>query len=157
MANIVRSPAAEKLFVHGLRQRGVVDEFIVDSAGTTPGFAGRQPHPVMTRIAASRGIDNTGVSRTITLQDFERFDMILVMDCWNYEDLMELASRDEHRRKIHYLREFDPGHNADLEIEDPITGTPADFETAFNVIQASVEGLLDTLLEEGHRPEYRNP
>ncbi len=157
MANIVRSPAAENLFNHAVRQRGFGEDFVVDSAGTTPGFSGRRPHPVMTRIAASRGIENTGLSRTFTPRDFERFDMILVMDRWNYEDLAGMADHSEHRQKIHYLREFDTDHTGgDLEIEDPITGTPADFEAAFDVIRACVEGLLVYLLDEGNQPGVRS-
>ncbi len=83
--------------------------------------------------------------------------MILVMDRWNYEDLANMADHTEHRQKIRYLREFNTDHDGrDLEIEDPITGTPADFETAFDMIQASVEGLLDYLLDEGNQPRARS-
>jgi protein-tyrosine phosphatase len=34
LGNICRSPLAEGLFIHLARERGVLDRFVVDSAGT---------------------------------------------------------------------------------------------------------------------------
>ena len=44
LGNICRSPAAEGVFKHMLRQRGITDRFEVDSAGTYGGHAGECVH-----------------------------------------------------------------------------------------------------------------
>jgi protein-tyrosine phosphatase len=145
MANIVRSPAAESLCKHALAEQGLEDGYIIDSAGSTPGFAGQLPHPIMTRLAASIGVVNEGISRTLTRQDLEDFDLILVMDKNNFEDTIALARGKDLRDKIHYLREFDPDNPDNLDISDPIMGTAADFAETFQIIHASVNGLVDYL------------
>ena len=43
LGNICRSPAAEGVFKHMLRQRGITGRFEVDSAGTYGGHAGELP------------------------------------------------------------------------------------------------------------------
>lgn len=45
LGNICRSPAAEGVFKHMLRQRGITGRFEVDSAGTYGGHAGELPDP----------------------------------------------------------------------------------------------------------------
>ena len=47
LGNICRSPAAEGVFKHMLRQRGITGRFEVDSAGTYGGHAGELPDPRM--------------------------------------------------------------------------------------------------------------
>lgn len=47
LGNICRSPAAEGVFKHMLRQRGITGRFEVDSAGTYSGHAGELPDPRM--------------------------------------------------------------------------------------------------------------
>ncbi|MBN1264798.1 MAG: low molecular weight phosphotyrosine protein phosphatase [Anaerolineales bacterium] len=145
MANIVRSPVAENLCKHAVTMHELEKEFVIDSAGTTPGFAGQPPHPVMTRVAAAAGVVNAGLSRTLTRQDLEEFDLILVMDSENYEDVLALTDREDQRKKIRYLRSFDSTHTGELDIKDPILGSAADFVEVFQIIQASINGLLDFL------------
>jgi len=142
MANIVRSPAAESLCKHALAEEGLEDGFIIDSAGSTPGFAGQLPHPIMVRLAASVGAVNEGVSRTLTSQDLEDFDLILVMDKNNFEDTIALARSEDQREKVQYLREYDPDRPEIPDISDPIMGTTADFAETFQIIHASVNGLV---------------
>ena len=55
LGNICRSPAAEGVFKHMLRQRGITDRFNIDSAGTYGGHAGELPDPRMRSHAARRG------------------------------------------------------------------------------------------------------
>ena len=52
LGNICRSPAAEGVFKHMLRQRGITDRFNIDSAGTYGGHAGELPSHAFTRCPA---------------------------------------------------------------------------------------------------------
>lgn len=80
LGNICRSPAAEGVFKHMLRQRGITGRFEVDSAGTYSGHAGELPDPRMRSHAARRGYLLEHRSRPVRPDDFEKFDLILGMD-----------------------------------------------------------------------------
>ena len=74
LGNICRSPAAEGVFKHMLRQRGITDRFNIDSAGTYGGHAGELPDPRMRSHAARRGYLLEHRSRPVRPDDFEKFD-----------------------------------------------------------------------------------
>ena len=57
LGNICRSPAAEGIFIHRARERGVLDRFEVDSAGLGDWHAGERPDPRALNEAARRGIE----------------------------------------------------------------------------------------------------
>ena len=86
LGNICRSPAAEGILRDLLIRRGLTDQIEVDSAGTYAGHTGELADPRMRRAASARGIELTHRARQIREADFERFDRIIVMDDYNYED-----------------------------------------------------------------------
>ena len=57
LGNICRSPAAEGVFLHLLKQRGLIDQFVVDSAGTGGWHVGNPADRRMKAAANRRGID----------------------------------------------------------------------------------------------------
>ena len=87
LGNICRSPAAEGVFKHMLRQRGITGRFEVDSAGTYGGHAGELPDPRMRSHAARRGYLLEHRSRPVRPDDFEKFDLILGLDDYNIDTL----------------------------------------------------------------------
>ena len=91
LGNICRSPAAEGILRAMAARRGVADRIEIDSAGTYGGHAGQLPDTRMRRAAAQRGYELTHRARQVREEDFERFDMIVVMDDMNYETLHRLA------------------------------------------------------------------
>ncbi len=148
LGNIVRSPLAENMFLHLADKAGVAENYEVDSAGTGSWHIGEQPDGRMRRVAAAHGLVYDGRSRQIRLADFEKFDLFIVMDGENYQDMMELARTPEHKEKIRMLREFDPQGNAQSAVPDPYYGGIQGFEEVYQIIERSVEGLI-LALEEG--------
>ena len=63
--NICRSPMAEAVFLHMVRQAGLDGQIEADSAGTGPWHAGEQPHHGTRRVLRERGIDYTHVARQV--------------------------------------------------------------------------------------------
>jgi len=153
MANIVRSPVAETLFRHALQNAGIHTNFVVDSAGAVPGFAGQLPHPIMTELAADIGITQDHVSRTLAPDDLAYFDLILVMDRENAADVRMQASTADHVEKIRYLRSFHPAALGDADIPDPIGGSRQDFITTFQLIRECINGLVESLYCTDHRQD----
>ena len=99
LGNICRSPAAEGVFKHMLRQRGITGRFEVDSAGTYGGHAGELPDPRMRSHAARRGYLLEHRSRPVRPDDFEKFDLILGMDDYNIDTLRSMADSPRRSRK----------------------------------------------------------
>ena len=71
LGNICRSPAAEGVFLHQLKNKNLEDHFIVDSAGTGGWHVGNNADPRMRDAALKRGIEIHSKARKINLQDFE--------------------------------------------------------------------------------------
>ena len=126
LGNICRSPAAEGVFLHLARERGVARCFEVDSAGTYGGHAGELPDPRMRAHAARRGYLLEHRSRPVRPDDFDDFDLILGMDDYNIDTLRSMADTPEQTC-----------------IPDPYYGGADGFENVLNVLEDACEGLID--------------
>ena len=89
LGNICRSPAAQGIFEHIVRENGMEDRIEADSAGTYGGHRGELPDRRMRNAAMYRGYGLTHHARQISGLDFLDFDLIIAMDDQNYEDLTQ--------------------------------------------------------------------
>jgi protein-tyrosine phosphatase len=144
LGNICRSPLAEGVFRHLVRQQGVEDRFEVDSAGTGAWHEGEPPDVRSAAVADAHGIQLEGTARKVTRHDLERFDLIIAMDRDNLRDLKRLTDRSSSPVRLHLLREFDPHRDGD-DVPDPYYGGPGGFETMYTLVRRSCEGLLEDL------------
>ncbi|MDR2883252.1 MAG: low molecular weight phosphotyrosine protein phosphatase [Alistipes sp.] len=119
LGNICRSPAAEGVMRHMVEQKGLSDRITCDSAGTYGGHTGELPDPRMRRAAAARGYDLTHRARQFRTGDFDRFDMIIVMDDSNYENVSRMAPSLEAARKIHRMTDFCSREKRDIRNTSP--------------------------------------
>jgi protein-tyrosine phosphatase len=142
MGNICRSPVAEGIFLHLLRQRGLSDRFEVDSCGIGDWHLGHPADPRSQEVARRNGIELACVSRQIDpARDFKDFDWILGMDRQNLRDLENRAPR-EHLPKLRLMREFDPEGGPGAEVPDPYYGGPQGFDDMYAMLLRSCEGFL---------------
>jgi protein-tyrosine phosphatase len=148
LGNIVRSPLAEKMFLHLAEQAGLDEKFQVDSAGTASWHVGEAPDGRMRRVAAAHGLRYGGRSRQFVRSDFDRFDLIVAMDQENRSDLYAMARSPEQRQKVRLLREFDPQGGSDQAVPDPYYGTIHDFDETYRIVERSARGLLQALIRE---------
>lgn len=143
--NICRSPSAEGIFRHLARERGVLDGFAVDSAGTGTWHVGEPPNMRALVAARARGITLEGTARQFQPGDFARFDYVLAMDNANRDHLRRIATSESDRAKIHLLREFDPDSPAGAEVPDPYERGAPDYELVIDLCLRACAGLLDRL------------
>ena len=146
MGNICRSPTAEGVFRKLVSERGVVDRFVIDSAGTHDYHVGSPPDSRAIAAARRRGIDLSALcARQVEDTDFERFDWLLVMDRHNHE-LLAKRCPPTHARKLRLFMEFAPqtGRTA---VPDPYYGGVNAFEEVLDLVEQAAEGLLDELLK----------
>jgi protein-tyrosine phosphatase len=142
-ANQCRSPTAEAVMRHMLDKRGV--SFELDSAGTHD-FGDRTRPLYEAHLAAQkRGyVLHPGRARRVQSGDFERFDLILVMDRANLEDLRRVAPT-RSKQKIELLLEYgERFHGRD--VPDPVGGDARRFDAALEMIEDGCRGLAQLLL-----------
>jgi protein-tyrosine phosphatase len=145
MGNICRSPTAEGVMRHLLREQGLEDEIELDSAGTGAWHVGNPPDRRATAAARARGIPLEGQARQVRPSDFEAFDLLLVADRENLADLRAIAPDDAARAKVRLLRSYDPASDGDLDVPDPYYGGPDGFEDVLDLVEAACRGLLAEL------------
>ena len=130
---------------HLLGEKGLTDEVELDSAGTGAWHIGKPPDARAAHAARTRGIVLEGEGRQISAEDFERADLLLVMDRENLTNVLALAPDDAARDKVKLLREFDPDAVAsgDLDVPDPYYGGHDGFENVLDLVERACRGLLD--------------
>lgn len=140
--NICRSPIAEGVFRDMVRQAGLDSQILVDSAGTHDFHEGELPDARARSIARRRGYDISQLrARKVTQSDFAEYDLILVMDWDNLNQLQQQCPRHLHH-KIQLLMRFASDHDAAV-IPDPYYGGMDGFETVMSYVEDSCAGLLD--------------
>jgi low molecular weight protein-tyrosine phosphatase len=145
LGNICRSPTAEGVMRHLVREAGLEGEVTIDSAGTGDWHVGSAPDARATAAARRRGVVLEGAARQVTPADFDAFDLLVVMDASNRSDVERLAPDDAARAKVVALREFDPlaSEAGDLDVPDPYYGGDGGFEDVLDVVERACRGLLD--------------
>ena len=143
LGNICRSPLAEGIFSGLVDDAELSGDFFIDSAGTGAWHIGNPPDPRSVDIAARHGLDiSHQQARTVTSEDFDRFDVIVAMDGDNLASLTAMANRP--RAEIRLLFNAPP-----MDVPDPYFGGPEGFEDVFRLISSGCENLLTTLRQDG--------
>lgn len=146
LGNICRSPAAEGILQSMVEKEGLSNTVFIDSAGTYGGHAGDLPDKRMRFAAEKRGYKLTSRSRKITPADLENFDMVIVMDDENYENVIRLASKSDNLKKIQRLTDFCTKHKNRF-VPDPYSGGASGFEFALDLLEDGCQGILKQIKE----------
>lgn len=144
--NICRSPAAAAAIVAAAAEEGV--DVAVDSAGTGSWSIGNPPHPQAVAAGQRAGLKIEGRARRVNSLDFDRFDVIVVMDRANLRDVLALAPDLEHRAKVRLFRTFDPNTDSD-EVPDPYGGPDQGYDATIAQVKAAAAGLVASLRSGG--------
>lgn len=129
LGNICRSPLAQ-----GILQSKVSDDVLVDSAGTANYHVGEKPDKRSVEVAKKHGIDITSQrGRQFSINDFDVFDVIYVMDDSNYKNVITLAKTEAQIKKVKMiLNELYSGKN--LAVPDPYYGGNDGFENVYAML-----------------------
>jgi len=139
MGNICRSPTAEGVMRHLLRERGLEDAIEVASAGTGGWHVGDPPDARSTEAARRRGILLEGAAQQVSRADFDRYDLLVAMDRSNLRDLLALAPDEDARAKVRLLLD-------DADVPDPYYGGPSGFDDVLDLVTEGCERLLSELV-----------
>ncbi|WP_448203579.1 low molecular weight protein-tyrosine-phosphatase [Azospirillum sp. sgz302134] len=145
--NICRSPTAEGVFRHLVKQAGLEHRIVADSAGTHSYHVGEPPDPRSQRAARARGVDLSDLrARKVTARDFADFDLILAMDRSHLTQLRRMALPDGAATVALFL-----DHAPDAptrEVPDPYYGESLHFTEVLDLCEAGALGLLDHIRRE---------
>ena len=120
LGNICRSPAAQGIFEHIVRENGMSDRIEADSAGTYR-------------------------SRPVSGLDFLDFDLIVAMDDQNYEDLMHLAPSVEATHKIVRMASYLKARQMPY-VPDPYYMGVEGFSLVLDLLEDGCQNLFDIIM-----------
>lgn len=144
LGNICRSPAAQGIFEHVVRENGMQDRIEADSAGTYSGHRGELPDRRMRTAALYRGYGLTHRARPVSGLDFLDFDLVIAMDDQNYEDLMHLAPSVEDSRKIRRMADYLTTHKISY-IPDPYYMGAEGFGLVLDLLEEACRNLFNEI------------
>jgi len=140
LGNICRSPLAEGILKSKLPQQ----DFYVDSAGTSGYHSGEKPDSRSIDVARENGLDITSQrSRPFTVEDFDLFDYIYVMDYSNYDNVIHLARNEADKAKVKLI--LDEINSYTQEVPDPYYGGNKGFDNVYNMLDEACEVISKKL------------
>ena len=143
MGNICRSPTAHAVMQHLIDQRGLSDQFIVESSGTHAYHVGEPADHRAQQTALSKGIDMSNLlAQKISINDYDRFDWILAMDHDNLE-LVNYYAPDNPKAECRLLMEFATQYPQQDIVPDPYYGGSQGFEDVFAMVEDACSGFLE--------------
>ena len=145
LGNICRSPAADGIMRHLVSEQGLDDQFMIDSAGIGSWHVGQLPDRRMRRQGERHGYTFDHRARQFSAADFDRFDLVAVMDQENYHDVSRQARSDADRQKIIRMSDYLQHHPGQRTIPDPYYGSDKDFEYVIELLEDACSGLLQKL------------
>lgn len=148
LGNICRSPLAEAIFKHKIKEKGFENHVEVHSCGTANYHVGDTPDPRTIKNALRNGVTIDHLGRQLTKHDLDRFDFIIAMDKSNHANILKLENASDHSHKIKLMRSFDR-IPAGEEIPDPYYGGETEFQQVFDMLSQSVDSFI-LFLEKDH-------
>ena len=146
LGNICRSPAAEAVFQNLINDKGIGNQFIVDSAGTGSWHVGKKADSRMRFAAKQRNINIMSNARQIREDDFLKFKYILVMDNSNFNNVLDFKNRVKGSdfARILKIQDFSSIF-AEKEVPDPYFGGDAGFDHVLDILEDSVSCFLEDI------------
>lgn len=148
LGNICRSPLAEAIFKHKVKERGLDQHIVADSCGTANYHVGDKPDPRTIANAIKNGVSIDHCGRQLCVDDFDNFDYILAMDNSNIRNIMRITSNKSWHQKIQLMRDYDPQGKG--EVPDPYYGGEKGFQEVFDILNRTTDSFLDRLTEKHH-------
>ena len=145
LGNICRSPLAEGIFRFKVNEKGLKDQFKIDSCGTSDYHIGEKPDERSVANAKKNGVDYMHRGRQLKKSDFYDFHYILPMDDLNLRDIEKLKPQDATAKVMKMRALDDSDQNGD--VPDPYYGGENGFQLVFDILDHSTDKLLEELIE----------
>ncbi len=141
LGNICRSPLAEGILADKLSK----NHFRIDSAGTSDYHLGKPSDFRSIAVAKKYNIDISDKrAAQFCKADFQKYDIIFVMDQSNLKNVLALATNDTERNKVSLIMDaLFPEENVD--VPDPYFGLENGFEMVFKMLDEACDTIAKNL------------
>ncbi len=148
LGNICRSPMADGVFQQMVKDAGLDDKIIVDSAGTSRYHIGEKAHAGTLKILKEHGIDFRGRARQLTTNDLRLFDYVLAMDQSNLSNIQAMTVADDEKASVSLFLQYayDEGLVSVLEVPDPYYNNR--FDAVYDLVHKGSQALLKHIRDE---------
>lgn len=144
LGNICRSPLAQGILSSKLPQ----SSFFIDSAGTADYHVGQAPDKRSIAVARNYGIDISAFrGRKFEVADFDKFNIIYVMDSSNYNDILTLARNSKDISKVKFILDK-TDQIKPCDVPDPYYGGNEGFEEAYKMLNDASDFIVKNLKNE---------
>ena len=145
--NICRSPMAEAIIRNAVTQRDLRWE--VGSRGTGAWHQGSNADPRTLKVLRQHGLELAGHrAQRFSDNDFNYYDVILVMDHENYVDITSRVKDGNLFAKVHLYLEFAEKDMKSIEVPDPYFADKTVFEEVFNLLASSADSVVERIIDE---------
>lgn len=137
LGNICRSPLAEGIAKSLAKQKGA--KIDIDSAGTGSWHIGEPPCQRSIDVARKNGVDISSLrGRRVNPLDMQRFELFVVMDSMNYNDMIKVMNFP--KKRVYKLGNF--GYEG-KDVPDPYNFPGGEgFDEVYNMIEKGVETMF---------------
>ena len=146
LGNICRSPLAEAIFKHKIKELKLEQFFVADSCGTSNYHIGDRPDARTIANARKNGVEIDHLGRQLCMQDLQDYDYVLAMDKANFQNILRLSNASEFSGKVDLMRNYDSVSRGG-EVPDPYHGGETHFQEVFEILDRTMENFIEHLQE----------
>ncbi|MCE5172109.1 low molecular weight phosphotyrosine protein phosphatase [Paenibacillus profundus] len=148
LGNICRSPMAEAVLRQKIKDKGLSEQLVVDSAGTGDWHIGKPPHEGTRGILDNQGISYSGMkARQLHPDDFQQFTYIVCMDRSNESNVMNWEGASSKTSTVIRFMSLLPEESVE-DVPDPYhTGN---FDEVYRLVSSGCSKLLERIVQEQH-------
>ena len=144
LGNICRSPMAEAIFKERVKEAGLTEKILIDSAGTGSWHLNHPPHEGTRNLLKTKGISTQGmISRLVTPQDLQDTHYIICMDDSNVSNVKTFGPVGDGN----YLGKLSDFINASPWTEVPDPYYTGDFQETYELVASGCEHLLAYIVD----------
>ena len=144
LGNICRSPMAEAIFNHKIKEKGLESYFLGDSAGTANYHVGDYPDPRTVETVSKNGIKIHHQGQQFKKKHTSAFHYLVAMDASNQQNMSREIG--DNQTEVYLMRDFDPIEKGD--VPDPYYGGIGGFDEVFDILDRSIENFIEFLKKE---------
>lgn len=148
LGNICRSPMADAIFQNMVKEAGLADHILVDSAGTAAYHIGENAHRGTLKVLKKHNLSYLGRARQFTAKDLTLFDYALAMDKSNLSSIQARVKSEAESAEVNLFLSYAYEKNLVdvLEVPDPYYND--NFDAVYDLVYKGSQALLEHIRAE---------
>lgn len=144
LGNICRSPLAEAIFNHKVKEKGLEGFLKGESSGTADYHIGEDPDSRSIAVAVRHQVEIAHKGRQFHFKDGKNYEYILAMDAANHRDIIHVLGYKHEG--LYLMRDFDDEAKGS-DVPDPYYGGSDGFENVYQMLDRAIENFISFLIK----------